>query len=132
MASRNEPAFDAEEMFEGLRDWVLTESPTVHVAGVNAMMDKAEAAMARLGASIARQPGIDGYGDIVIASVPGRREGPGVLVLGHLDTVHMTGTLDGPLPFRREGDRIYGPGIYDMKGGMFAATHALAQLLRAG
>ena len=56
MASRNEPAFDAEEMFEGLRDWVLTESPTVHVAGVNAMMDKAEAAMARLGASIARQP----------------------------------------------------------------------------
>jgi len=132
MVSRNEPAFDADEMFEGLRDWVLTESPTVHVAGVNAMMDKAEAAMARLGATIDRQPGVDGYGDIVLASVPGRREGPGVLVLGHLDTVHMTGTLDGALPFRREGDRIYGPGIYDMKGGMFAATYALAQLLRAG
>lgn len=132
MVSRNEPAFDADEMFEGLRDWVLTESPTVHVPGVNAMMDKAEAAMARLGATIERQPGTDGYGDIVIASVPGRREGPGVLVLGHLDTVHMVGSLDGPLPFRREGDRIYGPGIYDMKGGMFAATYALAQLLRAG
>jgi glutamate carboxypeptidase len=132
MVSRNEPAFDADEMFEGLRDWVLTESPTVHVPGVNAMMDKAEAAMARLGASIERQAGVDGYGDIVIATVPGRREGPGVLVLGHLDTVHMVGSLEGPLPFRREGDRIYGPGIYDMKGGMFAATYALAQLLRAG
>ena len=132
MAARNEPQFDAEEMLEGIRDWVLCESPTVHVAGVNAMMDKAEAAMARLGAAIERQPGTDGYGDIVIARIPGRRQGPGTLVLGHLDTVHMTGTLDGPLPFRREGDRIYGPGIYDMKGGMFTATYALAQLLRAG
>jgi glutamate carboxypeptidase len=131
-AGRNEPQFDAEEIFEGIRDWVLCESPTVHVAGVNAMMDKAEQALARVGATIERQPGRDGFADIVMGRNPGKREGPGILVLGHLDTVHMVGTLDDKLPFRREGDKVYGPGIYDMKGGMFTAWYALAQLLRAG
>jgi glutamate carboxypeptidase len=131
-AGRNEPQFDAEEIFEGIRDWVLCESPTVHVPGVNAMMDKAEQALARVGATIERQPGRDGFADIVTGHIPGKREGPGILVLGHLDTVHMVGTLDDKLPFRREGDKVYGPGIYDMKGGMFTAWYALAQLLRAG
>lgn len=131
-AGRNEPQFDAEEIFEGIRDWVLCESPTVHVAGVNAMMDKAEQALARVGAAIERQPGRHGFADIVMGRIPGKRDGPGILVLGHLDTVHMVGTLDDKLPFRREGDKVYGPGIYDMKGGMFTAWYALAQLLRAG
>ncbi len=130
--ARNEPDFDADEILDGIRDWVLTESPTVDTGGVNTMMDKAEQAMARLGADIERVPGVDGYGDIVIARVKGQQEGPGVLVLGHLDTVHMVGTLDGDLPFRRDGDRIYGPGIYDMKGGMFTACYALRRVLRAG
>jgi glutamate carboxypeptidase len=53
-----------------------------------------------------------------------------VLVLGHLDTVHPVGTIDGQLQVRRDGDRVYGPGIYDMKGGMRLATYALAQTLR--
>ena len=52
-------------------------------------------------------------------------------MLGHLDTVHTVGTLERELPFRREGDRVYGPGIYDMKGGMYSACYALKQLLRA-
>ncbi len=129
---RNQPTYDADEILDGIRDWVTTESPTVHIEGVNRMMDKAEAAMTRLGASIERLPGIDGYGDIVIGRIDGRQPGPGVLVLGHLDTVHMVGTLDDELPFRRDGDRVYGPGIYDMKGGMFTAYYALRQLLRAG
>ena len=129
---RNEPDFDADEILDGIRDWVLTESPTVDTGGVNTMMDKAEQVMARLGAEIERVPGVDGYGDIVIAHVKGQQEGPGVLVLGHLDTVHMVGTLEAELAFRREGDRVYGPGIYDMKGGMFTACYALRQVLRSG
>jgi len=132
MPLKNEPEFDADEILDGIRDWVMTESPTVHVEGVNRMMDKAEEAMARLGAEVERQPGVDGYGDIVVGRIVGEQEGPGVLVLGHLDTVHMVGTLDNELPFRRDGDRVYGPGIYDMKGGMFTAYYALRQVLRAG
>jgi glutamate carboxypeptidase len=51
--------------------------------------------------------------------------------MAHLDTVHPVGTLEA-LPFRREGERCYGPGIVDMKGGMVMALEAVAALRRAG
>lgn len=130
--SGNAPAFDADEILEGIKTWVLVESPTSEPARVNRMMDLAAEAMARLGATINRESAGEGYGDLLIARVPGRTEGPGILVLGHLDTVHLVGTLDRDLPWRRDGDKVYGPGIYDMKGGMYAAVYALRQLLRAG
>ncbi|MED2009504.1 M20 family metallopeptidase [Brevibacillus borstelensis] len=53
-----------------------------------------------------------------------------ILLLAHMDTVWPKGTL-ASMPFRIEGDRAYGPGTFDMKGGfvqgMFA-LHALTQL----
>jgi glutamate carboxypeptidase len=51
--------------------------------------------------------------------------------MGHLDTVHPLGTL-AALPWRRDGNRLYGPGVYDMKGGNWIALEAIRQLLRAG
>ncbi len=123
-------AFDAEEILDAILDWVRVESPTYDADAVNRMMDVAEAEMRALGAAIEREPGRDGYGDTLTARFPGRRVGPGVLVLGHLDTVHPVGTIDSQLPVRRDGDRVYGPGIYDMKGGMHLAIYALTQTLR--
>src|SRR3546814_11354846 len=41
------------------------------------------------------------------------------------------GTL-GRNSFRREGDKVFGPGIYDMKGGAFLALYALQHLIRQG
>ena len=128
----NRPEYDADEILEGIRTWVFVESPTHFPEGVNRVMELAEREMLSLGAAIERESGGEGYGDLLTARIPGESEGPGVLVLGHLDTVHMVGTLGRELPFRREGDRVYGPGIYDMKGGMYSACYALRQLLRAG
>ena len=124
--------FDSEEMLEGIREWVLVESPTYHREGVNRMMDLAEKEMTDLGAQIERIPGKEGFGDTVKAVLPIDRSGPGILILSHLDTVHTVGTLDSILPYRREGDRIYGPGIYDMKGGAYLASYVLRQILAAG
>lgn len=124
--------FDSEEMLEGIREWVLVESPTYYREGVNRMMDLAEKEMAGLGARIERVPGREGFGDTVKAILPIDRSGPGILILSHLDTVHTVGTLDSILPYRREGDRIYGPGIYDMKGGAYMACYVLRQILAAG
>ena len=129
---RNRPAYDADEILEGIRTWVFVESPTNVPDGVNCVMDLAEREMVSAGAAIERESGGEGYGDLLTARIPGESEGPGILVLGHLDTVHAVGTLERELPFRREGDRVYGPGIYDMKGGMYSACYALKQLLRAG
>ena len=125
----NLPRFDEDEILAGIEDWVKTESPTYDPRLVNIMMDKVEVQMAALGAKISRVPGVDGYGDVVMATVPGRTDGPGILVLGHLDTVHPEGTLKDLNPWRREGDRVYGPGVYDMKGGFYLAYYALKQLL---
>lgn len=52
---------------------------------------------------------------------------PRVLLLGHADTVWPHGTLDR-LPFRVTGDRVTGPGVFDMKAGIVMALHALAGL----
>jgi len=56
---------------------------------------------------------------------------PGILVLSHLDTVHPMGFIER-LPFRIDGDRAFGPGIYDMKGGAYLAYHAFRQICAGG
>jgi glutamate carboxypeptidase len=55
-----------------------------------------------------------------------------VLVLSHLDTVHPLRTIEHDLPLRREDDRLYGPGVYDMKGGAYLALQAFKQVAQAG
>lgn len=50
---------------------------------------------------------------------------PRVLILGHLDTVWPIGTL-ARLPFANEGDRLRGPGVFDMKAGVVQGWAALA------
>ncbi|MDB5592952.1 M20/M25/M40 family metallo-hydrolase [Enterovirga sp.] len=122
--------FDLETMLAGLRGWVECESPTYDRAAVNRMMALAARDLAILGASVEMIPGRMGLGDCVRARVPHPDAGPGILVLGHMDTVHPVGTL-AHLPFRREGERCYGPGIGDMKGGNYLALEAIRQLTRA-
>ncbi len=124
--------FDADDMLDRLRPWVECESPTFDAAAVNRAMEVAGRDLALIGAAVERIPGRMGFGDCVRARIPHRLAGsPGILVMGHLDTVHPLGTL-AVLPWRREGARCYGPGILDMKGGNFLAVEAIGQLLRAG
>src|SRR6056297_3329516 len=95
--------FDSDAMLEGLRPWIECESPTWDAAAVNRMMDLASCELACMGATIERIPGRMGLGDSVRARFPHPNAGqPGILILGHLDTVHPLGTLE-KLPFRRDG-----------------------------
>ncbi|WP_031033735.1 M20/M25/M40 family metallo-hydrolase, partial [Streptomyces sp. NRRL WC-3725] len=50
-----------------------------------------------------------------------------VLLLCHYDTVWPLGTL-AEWPFALEGDRISGPGVFDMKAGLVQAVWALRAL----
>lgn len=121
-----------EGLLETVRGWVEIESPTQDAEAVNRMADHAEVLLRGAGGVIERHAGRDGFGDILLARIAGQEPGPGLLMLGHIDTVHPIGTLAGPLPFRIEGDRAYGPGIYDMKGGNAMAVAALAHLAATG
>ncbi|WP_236795543.1 M20 family metallopeptidase [Amycolatopsis sp. GM8] len=47
-----------------------------------------------------------------------------VLLLCHADTVFPAGTIDRR-PFRVEGGRAYGPGVFDMKAGIVVAFEAI-------
>jgi glutamate carboxypeptidase len=125
--------FTAEGLLARLRPWVEQESPTFDPVAVNAMMSLAMREMALLGARVERIPGRLGLGDCIRArfAAPDAPDG-GILVLAHLDTVHPVGTLATGLPFRVEGDRAFGPGIFDMKGGTVLTLQALAALARAG
>ena len=71
-------------------------------------------------------------GDWLILRAGPRSEQPPLLVLSHLDTVHPLGTAHKDLPFRVEGDRLYGPGIYDMKGGLYIGLEALKTVALRG
>src|SRR6266849_2010115 len=57
----------------------------------------------------------------------GNRTSAQVLVLGHLDTVYDAGTITH-MPFRVSRGRAWGPGAFDMKGGLVIALYAVDAL----
>lgn len=65
-------------------------------------------------------------GHLLAWTDPANGKGKRILLLGHLDTV-LTGEK-----FRREGNRVFGTGIGDMKGGNVVVVYALKALKAAG
>ncbi|MFK4821673.1 M20/M25/M40 family metallo-hydrolase [Ochrobactrum quorumnocens] len=130
--SAYELPFDIDGMIARLRPWIETESPTFDAAAVNRMVETAAYDFAAAGASIEFIPGRMGFGGSLRARFPHANHGkPGIMVSGHLDTVHPLGVIDIN-PYRRESGKIYGPGIQDMKGGNFVALEAMRQIARSG
>ena len=127
----SDQTIDGGGMIEGIKRWVETESPTRNKAAVNRMLDLIAADLDGLPVKVERLGGRDGYADM-LKLCAGEGDAPGILVLSHIDTVHPIGTLAGALPFRRDGDRLYGPGLYDMKGGAYLAFDAFRAVARAG
>src|SRR4051794_13390886 len=125
-------SFDLAAMLEGIRRWVVTESPSLDRAAVNRMIDLVQSDVAGLDLAIERIPGTDGLADNLVIRNTASGEGPGILLLSHIDTVHPMGTVNAALPFRRDGDRLYGPGLFDMKGGAYLALEAFREVAKAG
>jgi len=109
------------------RALVETESPSGDEAGSKAVVSLLAAAATGIKqvTTVERVPS-ENYGEhLRIIAFGDSREKP-ILILGHTDTVHPLGSL-GQRPWRVEGNRAYGPGIFDMK-----ANCALAvELIRA-
>src|SRR5262249_41285723 len=121
-------SLDLETIVRGIERWVEIESPTGEVTAVNRMIDRVAADLADVPVRIERLPGRSGFADTLVARTHG--DGHGILVLSHVDTVHPIGTL-ATSPCRRDGDRLYGPGVYDMKGGAYLALDAFRRVARA-
>ena len=132
MTSYRDAQIDTDAILEDISRIAAIESPTGHPAGVNAVLDAIAGWFEGTGATFERLKIRDGFGDLlkVHSASPGGGNG-GILILSHVDTVHPVGTLARPLPFRRDGDKFYGPGVYDMKGGLTLAVAAFRRIARA-
>ncbi len=59
------------------------------------------------------------------------RKGKPFVFTGHFDTVFKKGTY-GENPFRRDKEKVYGPGVVDMRGGIIVALYAIKALNAVG
>jgi glutamate carboxypeptidase len=144
LVGANAPAFAAPDeklrkaaeaaqpaLIETLRDMVMIESGSGDAEGLAKMAEFTETRLKALGAKTERRKATPGTGaDIVI----GTFEGAGskkLMLMAHMDTVYQRGILASQ-PYRVDGNRIYGPGIADDKGGVAVILHALNILGDAG
>lgn len=112
---------------EFLEKAVNIDSPTEDLEGVKKVGMLFAKELESLGMSVrwVDMPASSKRAGHLIAESNGSK-GKRLLLLGHLDTV-----LKGER-FRRDGDRVYGSGVADMKGGNVVALYALKALHAAG
>jgi glutamate carboxypeptidase len=113
---------------ETIEALVRLESPSGDAPAINRCMAELGSRLQALGGTITRISG-GPAGDHLRAEFGGG--GRRTLLLGHIDTVWPEGTL-ATMPVQREGDRLRGPGVYDMKGGLAQIVFALRALRELG
>lgn len=107
-------------LLASLGELVRAESPSDDAARVSSLARALSAKLSAAGFAAECLP-CQGRGNALRARFG---EEGGTLLLGHLDTVWPVGTL-AELPFRIDGPRVKGPGVFDMKGGIAVALEVL-------
>lgn len=115
-----------EQMIATLRDIVLHESPTHDKTACDELCEHLAGKFAAIGGKVKlhEEPVAGNHLQVDFAGA-GRRKP--VLLLGHLDTVYAMGALQ-TMPWRESEGRLYGPGVFDMKGGIVHMLFALRAL----
>lgn len=126
------------DMIDGLNEKYLSvwedvcniESPTDCKSGVDAVGDYFSAEAAKHGWKVERLAQ-EVSGDVVVITLNPEAKGKPICLSAHIDTVHPVGSFGTPA-VHFEGDKIYGPGVCDCKGGAVAALMAMEALDKAG
>ena len=122
--------FDTETLLAEIIKWVGFETPSERPDLIDLLLDHVEGLFEGLPVVRQRMAARDGRGgQLVLRYDPERSNAEPLLFMGHIDTVWAAGTLDAR-PIRREGDKVFGPGIFDMKAGSCLATMTLLTLAR--
>lgn len=117
-----------QQILEFIRRLCETESPSYDEAGSRAVVAllEAEAQKVKAADSIEKITA-EGYGEHLIIRAFSDLSGQPILLLGHTDTVHPRGSLL-ERPWRDDGDKIFAPGIFDMKSGVALMIDVLRAL----
>ncbi|WP_371367616.1 Carboxypeptidase G2 [Sporomusa rhizae] len=118
------------EMLALWRDLVNRDSGPADKAGVDELQVVVKGVLEAEGATV-RMVKYEQAGNMLITEIGGERAKPPVIFLGHVDTVFKTGAAR-ERPFTIKGDKAYGPGVLDMKGGVVAFLYAIKALNAAG
>jgi len=102
---------------------VETESPSHDKSAVDRVGAIVAEEARKLGANVKIIPNME-TGDHVLSKW-GEGNG-GILLLCHMDTVFPLGTIQ-KTPYREDGDKIFGPGVLDMKAGIVIALAAIEE-----
>ena len=116
------------DMVELLAQLVNIDSPSLDPAGIEQVAECLRSFLELHGVE-ARCAAVSSAPPVVEAEVPGGVEHAPVLLMGHMDTVFPRGTA-AKRPFAETGDRLYGPGVADMKGGLVLQCFLLAAFAR--
>jgi glutamate carboxypeptidase len=122
---------EKEAMVSFLMDIASMESPSDVPESQLQLQDYLAAALEELGFHVRRIPGKKTGGSLLAIPRDRVRGRPAQLMLGHCDTVWPVGTLE-TMPLVREGERLRGPGVFDMKAGLAQMVVALRILRKIG
>lgn len=117
------------EMIHLLKDLVALESPSSDKKAVDACSTFALKEFRKAGAKVTRFPQEE-IGDLYLVEYPLRKKDQPeeqILILTHIDTVWSVGRLKS-MPFYVSGDKVFGPGVLDMKAGVVMALFSLKTL----
>jgi glutamate carboxypeptidase len=130
MPTENEFIQDSYQPFlQDLQALVSVDCGSLNKSGVDRVGEWVGRRCADWGWTVRRSPQNE-YGDLWAAHLRGQGSGR-LLLLGHMDTVYPDGTA-AARPMRFEGEKLLGPGVCDMKGGLLVGLYALRALQQAG
>ena len=114
------------------RALVETESPSGDELGSKAVVSLLAAAAAGISrVTTNERVASENYGEhLRVTAFGDSREKP-IVILGHTDTVHPRGSLK-QRPWRVEGNRAYGPGVFDMKANCALAIEVVRACVATG
>jgi glutamate carboxypeptidase len=120
-----------EQMIALLEELVVAESPSVDPRALERALAIVERELVELGFVVRRAAGAQGGSHLFARPRLRYRHSGRQLVIGHVDTVWPLGTLES-MPLRRGDGDLFGPGVFDMKGGLVEVVYALRALSAAG
>jgi glutamate carboxypeptidase len=117
------------EMVNLLKEAVHLESPTLDKKAVDKCSDFIIKEFRKIGTKITRYPQKE-IGDLHTVHYPALKskiKKETILVLAHIDTVWPVGRIQN-MPFYLSGQKVFGPGVLDMKAGLIMAIYAIKTL----